>query len=58
MIRLRIERAFSDEKVTAEGLVWYEDGRPVGRVIIEEQMHFVSDGTRGFDWVPVEVIDG
>jgi len=67
MIRLRIDRSLEDDwdrNSFREGIVWYEDGSPVGRVIIEQEV--VSDvkdhpgyGTiRSYRWVPVEVVDG
>ena len=62
MIRLRIDRGVqTDEKF--EGIVWYENGIPVGRVIIEQAE---PDGFRQLDgfekeicykWVPVEVVE-
>ena len=68
MIRLRIERPtpppIGDEDIYwKEGLVWYEDGKPVGRVIIEQEV--VSDVKdhpgygiiRSYRWVPVEVVE-
>ena len=63
MIRLRIERIFFCEDIEQEGnlrhgLIWYEDGEPVGRVIIEqtETMGPFGDSLDP-DWEPVEVID-
>jgi len=54
MIRLRIERTESSHD-TGDGLLWFEDGHFVGRVIIEEWSSVLPNNECG--WVPVEVID-
>jgi len=62
MIRLRIDRGVqTDEKF--EGIVWYENGIPVGRVIIEQEVvccekdHPGYGTIRSYRWVPVEVVE-
>ena len=59
MIRLRIHR-FTDEELgkPANGLLWYEDGDIMGRVVIE-QAPWIGVPPEGveLDWTPVEVID-
>ena len=60
MIRLRIERPTYEELPDSklQGLTWYEDGIPVGRVVIE---HREMEGPRGEqwwgNWEPVEVVE-
>ena len=62
MIRLRIDRSLEDDwdrNSFREGVVWYEDGKPVGRVIIEQTETMGPFGDHlDPDWVPVEVVDG
>ena len=60
MIRLRIDRGVqTDEKF--EGIVWYENGIPVGRVIIEHQCKIDAEGhhllEEDYTWEPVEVVE-
>jgi hypothetical protein len=70
MIRLRIERFTIDEIIRPHDdcVVWFEDGQPVGRVIIEELPDAIRAETGPYNgisnpfedeptWVPVEVID-
>jgi len=64
MIRLRIERVCRPEDVLerspenqVNGLVWHEEGRAVGRVIIEQETIVSEGGNRYETWIPVEVID-
>ena len=64
MIRIRIDRSLEDDwdrNSFREGIVWYEDGKPVGRVVIEQEV--VSDvkdhphygQITSYRWAPVEV---
>ena len=57
MIRLRIDRGVqTDEKF--EGIVWYENGIPVGRVIIEQTETMGPFGDHlDPEWEPVEVVE-
>ena len=58
VIRLRIERPDDPHSEMLHGLTWYEDGIPVGRVVIE---HREMEGPRGEqwwgNWEPVEVVE-
>jgi len=64
MIRLRLER-FTEHmnpdgfryQPIIEGLVFYEGGLAVGRVIIEQETIVSEGGKRYETWSPVEVID-
>jgi len=62
MIRLRIDR--ENDKPCISGLVWYDSGKAVGRVIIEQEVvccekdHPGYGTIRSYRWVPVEVVDG
>jgi len=53
MIRIRIEEETSYENMT--GLCWYECGRPVGRVTIEQWNDTLSPCDEV--WEPVEAND-
>jgi len=54
MIRLRIDR--ENDKPCSSGLVWYDSGKAVGRVIIEQEV-VSEDHPPQIRWVPVEVVD-
>ena len=57
MIRLKIERMEYGEEI--EGLIWYEGGLPVGRVVIEEYHRMVNSAgnDEGHEWIPVEMVE-
>ena len=59
MIRLHIERIPEHVSITsphADGLLWFKNGRFVGRAIIEAwNGKYPVDSP--LNWVPVEVID-
>ena len=64
MIRLRIDRSLEDawdRNSFREGIVWYEDGSPIGRVIIEYQCKIDAEGyhllEEDYTWEPVETVD-
>ena len=68
MIRLRIDRSVSekiglDKQLRIDGLIWYESGLPMGRVIIERAEPDGFKQLDGFEreicykWVPVEVVE-
>jgi len=61
MIRLRIDRSLEDDwdrNSFREGIVWYEDGKPVGRVIIEQTETMGPFGDHlDPEWEPVEVVE-
>ena len=59
MIRLRVEQ-LKDHEVR-NGVMWYVNGYPVGRVVIEELRITEDLGdptlTHKQEWVPVEVVE-
>ncbi len=70
MIRLRIERLSDAEIATVterpvghndgvDGLIWFEYGLPIGRVIIEQydESDMWCPANPEDNWVPIEVID-
>jgi len=64
MIRLKLLRLDYEEDPEygggpfREGLIWYEYGKPVGRVIIEEhRQKCYEDGSSEWGWFPVEVVE-
>jgi hypothetical protein len=62
MIRLKLIRLDYEEDPeygggpSRKGLIWYEYGNPVGRVIIEERKQVgYEDGSS--EWVPVDMVE-
>jgi len=57
MIRIRLERV-SDvpSDIPLDGIVWYETGRPMCRVIIEELVKLPDEVGTYTKWVPVEMV--
>jgi len=61
MIRLRIDRLdYMPDGPREEGILWFENGEPVGRVIIEQEVGEVKDHPHygqitSYRWV--EVVD-
>jgi hypothetical protein len=65
MIRLKLLRLdYSEDPEYGsgphrKGLIWYEYGQPVGRVIIEEYHRIVNSAgnDEGYEWIPVEMVE-
>ena len=65
MIRLKLLRLDYDEDPEygggpfRRGLIWYEEGRPVGRVTLEEYHRIVNSAgnDEGHEWIPVEMVE-
>jgi hypothetical protein len=64
MIRLKLIRLdYSEDPEygsgpSRKGLIWYDYGQPVGRVIIEECKQIgYEDGSSEWEWRPIDMIE-